>query len=156
MRKKNLSAEAKCARNSVCGIRAIFLVNENFPLLFPRFSMKIISWNVRGLNGLTKKRMMKRKIQQDKLVVLFIQETKCSSETLQMFMEKIWKGCKTTAIDAKGTKGEVAIAWNLAIIYLRDSSACAHAISASFHILGSNIHGHLLNIYSPQPLELKL
>ena len=62
MRKKILSAEDKCARNPIGGIRAICPVNRIFPFLFSRFSMNIISWNVRGLNGLTKKRMMKTKI----------------------------------------------------------------------------------------------
>ena len=78
MRNKILSAEDKCAWNLVGGINAICLVNENFPLLFPKFSMNIISWNIKGLNGLTKKRMMKTKIQQDKPIVLFIRESKCS------------------------------------------------------------------------------
>ena len=73
-----------------------------------------------------------------------------------MLMEKIWKGCHTTAIDANGAEENISIAWNPVVIELIDSSACSHATSTSFHILGSNIHGHLLNVYCPQPPEIKL
>ena len=89
-------------------------------------------------------------------MILLIQETKCSSKTLHPLMEKIWKGCQTIAIDANGTAGGISIAWNLIDIGLKDSSSCAHVISACFHILGSNIHGHLLNFYNSQPPDLKL
>ena len=118
--------------------------------------MYIISWNVIGMNGLSKKIMLKRKIQQDKTTILFIQETKFSSETLHQIMEKIWKGCQTMEIDATGVFREITISWNPADIVLSDSASCSHVIFASFHILRSNIHGHLLNVYNPQPPKLNL
>ena len=49
---------------------------------------------------------------QDKLFVLFLQETKCSSEDLVKLFTKVRKGSQSMAIDAKGSSGGIAIIWN--------------------------------------------
>ena len=44
--------------------------------------MKVLSWNVRGLGSLRKLRLLKKKIMQEKLDLVFLQETKCMNQKL--------------------------------------------------------------------------
>ena len=71
--------------------------------------MKLISWNVCGLNGPSKQRILKTKIQKDKPVVIFVQETKCTTEVTTQLMSKISKGCLYVTIDARGALGGISI-----------------------------------------------
>ena len=52
--------------------------------------MKIVSWNIRGCNHPRNIKTLSRKIKQEKTDVLFLQETKCSYETLMRMGQKIW------------------------------------------------------------------
>ena len=71
--------------------------------------MNIISWNVIGLNGPSKQRMLKQKLQKEKLVVIFIQETKSSIESLVGLMTRIWKEIQSIFIDAQGAARGISI-----------------------------------------------
>lgn len=51
--------------------------------------MKVISWNVRGLNGQTKQRLLKRKVQKEKPDIIFVQETKCASNIIKEVSRKL-------------------------------------------------------------------
>lgn len=41
-----------------------------------------------------------------------MQETKCSTNTLESILSKAWAGCQTITVDATGALGGLAIAWN--------------------------------------------
>ena len=53
-------------------------------------------------------------------------------------------------VDASGALGGLSITWNLQAISLTDFHASHYLIQATFHIIGTNIHGHLTNVYFPQ------
>eukprot|EP00253_Pinus_taeda_P027218 PITA_27218 len=112
--------------------------------------MKLVSWNVRGLNSPGKSRMLKNMIKMEKPQMCFLQEMKCNSATLGCILSKAWPGCRSVAVDATGASGGLAIAWNTQAIFLTDFHASHHLIQAAFHILGTNIHGNLSNVYFPQ------
>lgn len=118
--------------------------------------MKLISWNLRGLNGLGKYGMIKNLIQKEKPHIFFMQETKCSSTLLNTTLSKAWHGYHTMAVDAIAVSGGLAITWNAQAIELIDSHANHHFIQAIFHIIGTHVHGHLTNVYSPQATENKI
>eukprot|EP00253_Pinus_taeda_P003053 PITA_03053 len=80
----------------------------------------------------------------------FRQETKCNNSTLDSILSKAWPGCRATAVDASGASGGLAIAWNTHAIAISDLHASHYFIQATFHILGTNIHGNLSNVYFPQ------
>ena len=117
--------------------------------------MKHISWNVRGINGLGKYRMLKNMIQQEKPQILFLQETKCNSSVLGTLLAKAWPGSRSIAVDASGFSGGLAIIWEPQSISLMDYHASHNLIPATFHLVGTNIHGHLSNVYFPQDLASK-
>jgi exonuclease III len=50
--------------------------------------MKLISWNVCGLNAPSKHRMLKKRITQEKVEIVMIQETKCDRETMGKITKK--------------------------------------------------------------------
>lgn len=89
-------------------------------------------------------------IQHEKPHLLFMHETKCNTSTLASILSKAWSGCQTITVDATGASGGLAIAWNMQHISLTYFHASHHLIQATSHIIGTNIHGHLTNVYFPQ------
>jgi exonuclease III len=81
--------------------------------------------------------------------VLFLQETKCSSEDIDKLLPKCWKQGEAVSIDAIGTTGGLTILWNTNAIILENFSATRWAIKADYKLIGSNRPGHLINVYSP-------
>lgn len=156
MRKKNRSSKDHPARYRTGGVKAICPANRFLYHCYPKFSMKIISWNVIGLSGTLKDRMLKRKILQYIPFILFMQETKCSFSSSQSLLPKIWKGCQVIASDANGASGGITVAWNPNILYLDNFTSSHHSLSASFHILGIDLMGHIMNLYGPQTPSLKI
>ena len=112
--------------------------------------MKLLSWNIRGLNSPGKQKILKNMIQKEKPNILFLQETKCNSEILGTILSKAWPSCSSVAVDASGSSGGLAIAWDTLTIDLSDFHAGHHLIQAIFHPIGTNIQGHLSNVYFPQ------
>jgi len=82
--------------------------------------MKFISWNARGINGLSKHRMLYRKIHQEKPTILLIQETKRNSDNIQDLLLRLLKNSNSIAVDAAMAFGGLAIAWNPTTIILND------------------------------------
>jgi len=117
---------------------------------------KLTKYYIRGLNSPGKLRMLKNMIKLEKPQMCFLQETKCNSSTLGNILSKAWPGCRSVAVDALGASGGLAIAWNTQAVTLTDFHASQHLIQAAFHILGTNIHGNLSNVYFPQDTGSKI
>jgi len=117
--------------------------------------MKLISWNIRGLNSPRKGRLLKNMLMQEKPNILFVQETKCSMSILEKIAAKVWPGGQVTAVDAQGASGGLAILWDARLIQLSNIHANKNFIQAIFHLIGTNTHGHLTNVYFPQDTNLK-
>jgi len=118
--------------------------------------MKLISWNLRGLNGPGKLRMLKNMVKMEKPQICFFQETKCNSTTLERILSKAWPGCQSVVVDASSASGGLATAWNSQALNLSDFHASHNLIQATFHIVGTNIHGNLSNVYFPQEAREKI
>lgn len=58
-------------------------------------------------------------------------------------------------MDADGASGGLAIIWDLRAIRLNNFHAHRNFLQAIFHIIGTNIHGLLTNVYFPQETYLK-
>lgn len=112
--------------------------------------MKLISWNIRGLNSLGKRRILKNMMRQEKPQILFLQETKCNSYAVKSIAAKIWPGSLNAAVDAQGAIGGLVILWDSRTIKLDKIHANKNFIQGTFYIIGTNIHGLLTNVYSPQ------
>ena len=82
--------------------------------------MKIISWNIRGCNHPRKWKNLARKIKQERLDIIFLQETKCSSEGMGKFRENIWKGSRVMALDAASMVGGVVVLWRPNVVDVKE------------------------------------
>ena len=88
--------------------------------------------------------------------VVFLQETKCSEIYLKSIGGKAWKGCEIVAVDAIKADGCIGILWNLKEVFLYNFSKTQYSLSASFHIIGTDIRGFLTNVYGPPRAEQKV
>ena len=117
--------------------------------------MQITTWNIRGCNSALKKRLLKRRIDRDKSGIIFLREIKCSGEELASIAQKVWKGCESVAVDARGVVGGLGILWNPHVVLLSGFLATTCTLSAEFHILGTRIRGFISNVYGPSRVEQK-
>jgi len=117
--------------------------------------MKLLPWNIRGCSAPSKKRLLKKKIREEKPLVIFIQETKCSEESFKSIASKIWKNCEASTIDASSPAGGIGIIWNPLGLSITNFMATKFSISVEFHILGTNSKGFLTNVYGPFKLASK-
>jgi len=90
---KEKGAQNRFAKNhhswrNTYGIWEISEVDHVLQAPPPNFPMKLISWNMRGLNSPSKHRMLKNMIQLEKPAVVFLQETKSTSTTLENILRK--------------------------------------------------------------------
>ena len=99
--------------------------------------------------------MLKRKIKTERPTILFLQETKCSREDLEIFGRQFWKGTRVVAIDAVASGGGLRMLWNPNMVCLTSIFASRHLISACFHILGTTVKGVITNVYGPFQLAQK-
>jgi len=118
--------------------------------------MKLISWNMRGLNSPSKHRTLKNLIQLEKPSLVSLQETKSNNVSLERILTKAWTGSRSVSVDAIGASGGLAIPWNPQILMLQDFHATHFFIQASFHLIGTDLHGLLTNAYFLQDLHHKL
>eukprot|EP00253_Pinus_taeda_P030654 PITA_30654 len=117
--------------------------------------MKLISWNIRGLNSPRKSKLLKNLIMEEQPAIFFLQETKCSLNFIERAAAKAWAGSQVTAVEAQGASGGLAILWDARKIQLTNIHAHKSFIQACFHLIGTNIHGHLTNVYFPQETQQK-
>eukprot|EP00253_Pinus_taeda_P023692 PITA_23692 len=87
---------------------------------------------------------------QEKPQILFLQETKCNSSALERIAAKVLPGGLTATVDADGASRSLAILWDAQAIRLNNIHANKNFIQEIFHIIGTNIHGLLTNVYFPQ------
>eukprot|EP00253_Pinus_taeda_P034473 PITA_34473 len=86
----------------------------------------------------------------------FSSRNKSNSTILEKILRKIWVGCSSVTVDASGASGGLAIIWNPQLLTLQDFHTSHFFIQATFHLIGTYIHGHLSNVYFPQQLNQKL
>ena len=117
--------------------------------------MKLISWNIRGCNSELKQRLLRRKIQVEKLTIVFLQETKRGSVDLETFSKRLWKGATSVALDTKGVAGGIGILWNPNQVSLSNFVPSRNTLLAYFHVLGTVVRWVISNVYGPFQLAKK-
>jgi exonuclease III len=109
--------------------------------------MKIISWNIRGLNGRSKQKLLRDLIIEEAPDVVMLQETKCTSEEINRLLPYYWKQGGVVSIDATGTVGGLALLWNTNTVLLNNFCTTRWAITADYRLIGSDQPGHLTTVY---------
>lgn len=118
--------------------------------------MKIFSWNVRGLNGQTKQRLLKRKIQQEKLDLILVQETKCANNIIQIVNRKLGRRLEHMNIDSQGWEGGLVTWWNPHVLRVLSSEASIYYSALECQAIGNSNIYLCINVYGPKKLDEKL
>jgi len=117
--------------------------------------MKIISWNARGLNSQVKQRLLKRKIQKEKLDIMFVQETKCASNTMENINKRLGKHIKYMEISNHCWEGGLITLWDTRVIKILSAEATRSFIAIETQVIGNSETYLCTNVYEPQKLEEK-
>jgi exonuclease III len=100
--------------------------------------MKIISWNIRGLNGRSKQKMLRDLIFAEKPDIMLLQETKCTTEDIDRLLPHCWKQGEAVSTTATGTAGGLAILWNTNTTIMENFITTKWSITADYRLIGSN------------------
>jgi len=112
--------------------------------------MNIITWNIRGLNGRSKQRILRDCIIKEKPDILLLQETKCRGAEVEPIFQRIWKECTSITTDSIGASGGLAILWNPSNVTISKPFTTISTITAHFTVMGMNQEGAITNVYGPQ------
>jgi hypothetical protein len=111
--------------------------------------LKLVSWNVRGLNDPKKREVLKNWLRQWKVDVVCLQETKLNKVDWKM-IQSIWgnRFAGWEALNAEHTAGGVLLLWDKRVLELTDSkvgtfsvSCCWKGIIDGFEWVGTGMYG---------------
>jgi exonuclease III len=117
--------------------------------------MKIITWNIRGLNGRSKQRTLRDNIRVENPDILLLQETKCVGDEAEDIFQRCWRTCNSIHTDSNGVAGGLAILWNPATVIIDQPFSTVGTLTAHFRAIGSNKEGMITNAYGPQSAQDK-
>ena len=117
--------------------------------------MKIISWNIQGLNS-SRNRNILSKIKKTNTTIVFLQETKCPSNQLQEISKKIRKCNEGIGIDIRGYVGALGILRDPNRVNLEGFHGNQCFISVVFKVIGFSVEGVVKKNYGPHNAGEKL
>lgn len=74
--------------------------------------MKFTTWNIRGLGSKRKHRMLNNIMKQAALYIIFVQETKCSTQNLRQIHSKWVSRFEFLEVKAKNSAMGILTLWN--------------------------------------------
>jgi len=113
------------------------------------FLMKIISWNIRGLNGRSKQRLLHKRIMAENLNILLLQDTKCVILKVDSILARCWRQSNFMNIHSRGLTCGLDILWNSTTTILGNFFTTKWTILANYRAIGSNKEGIISNVYDP-------
>ncbi|XP_059067365.1 uncharacterized protein LOC131858218 [Cryptomeria japonica] len=109
--------------------------------------MKIISWNIRGLNSPHKQDVLRNLVREHKPDIVIIQETKMNKEKVEKI--KLFKDGEVFSGISDGASGGIAIFWNLRRVSGEPVKQDINLDFIRFHHIGDGTSLLLTNIYAP-------
>lgn len=110
--------------------------------------MKLISWNVRGLNAPNKRRLIKSQLDLIKCDLVMLQETKLSDVSANVLFSS-WKNWNFLSCSFVGASGGLALLWNDYNIEIQLVSSTVHWMLFLVTSKVSKVKFWLFNIYAP-------
>jgi exonuclease III len=117
--------------------------------------MKIINWNIRGLNSPRKQRILKNRLRKEQPDLCFIQETKCNLDRMETISKKHWSKYKILVVESQQMVGGILTLWNPQSVNLLSAEATRHTLSVNMQVIGNTTEVLCTNVYGPQVLEEK-
>jgi exonuclease III len=117
--------------------------------------MKIVTWNIRGLNGISKQRTLRDCIRVENPDILLLQETKCVGEEAEDIFWRCWRVCDSIHMDSNGVAGGLEILWNPTTVIIDQPFSTVGMLMTHFKVIGSTKEGMITNAYGPQSAQDK-
>jgi exonuclease III len=111
--------------------------------------MKIITWNIRGLNIPRKQRILKNRMRKEQSNLCFIQETKYIVDRMETISKKQWSNYKTLVVEGQRMAGGILTLWNPQVMNLLATEATRHTLSINMQIIGNTEVILCTNVYGP-------
>ena len=117
--------------------------------------MKVITWNIRGLNNPRKQGNLKNRVNMEQPYICFIQDTKCNMDIMEIISKKYWNKYKFLTIESQNTVGGILTLWNPQSVNLLSVEATRHTLFVKMQVIGKMEEVLCTNVYGPQALEEK-
>ncbi|MCI25649.1 cytochrome P450 [Trifolium medium] len=118
--------------------------------------MKILSWNIRGLGGLEKRKAVSRLVGDKHPFILCLQETKMQVCDASL-CSAIW-GCSSydfSYLSSVGASGGLLTIWDSSEVEVWASTSREHVLWCHGRFIKSGEHFYLANVYAPCDLCAK-
>jgi exonuclease III len=105
----------------------------------PQLSMmNIITWNIIGLNGRPKQRILRNYVKLEDPDILLLQQTKCAGNMEEEAFKICWQDCKFPYTKSKGVVGGISILWNPTKIILEPTFSTLGTLTSKYIAIGSS------------------
>ncbi|XP_070017166.1 uncharacterized protein [Nicotiana sylvestris] len=112
--------------------------------------IKVISWNVRGLNDKKKREIIKSQVQNWRADIICMQETKVEGD-IEEIVRQIWGGrwVRYASLEASGTRGGILLLWDCRVWKGEVLQTGAYTLTCKFEALLQNFQCHITRVYAP-------
>lgn len=117
--------------------------------------MKITTWNIRGLNGTSKRLILKNRLFTQSPDLVLLQESKCSTNGKETIKKLFAKGYQCISTEAIGQAGELLMFWNKNKFFMQNALSTKHSLSVIFNMPDSKQMICITNVYGPQRIQEK-
>lgn len=114
-----------------------------------RIFMKILSWNIRGLNNPHKHDLLANMVRDNQSDIILIQETKMSAKKVFKIKNMFFKDCGCQVVDSDGASSGVETFWNPKMVVRTKLFSFENHVASSFLCFRENFSWVLSNIYAP-------
>ena len=89
------------------------------------------------MHSKSQQQFLRRRVEEDKLDILMLQETKSIELLARKTIQKCWRPLDAIAIDAQGYSCGMVLAWNQTTIQLETYWKTKRDITTKFHYIGT-------------------
>ena len=112
--------------------------------------IKILSWNVRGVNDPVKRSVIKGFLRSNRVDLVCFQETKVQQMNVGMVRSLgVGRYLNWIALDAEGSAGGILLLWDKRRISLEDSVAGSFSVSCQFRMVEDGFQWVFSGVYGP-------
>ena len=118
--------------------------------------IKILSWNVRGVNDSNKRKVIKNLIRTNRVDLVCLQETKVQKMNNDMVRSLgVGRFLNWTALNAEGSAGGILLFWDKRRISMVDSMVGSFSVSCLFKMVEDRFQWAFTGVYDPVEKNLR-
>ena len=118
--------------------------------------MNFTTWNIRGIGNRSKKRNLSNRMKEEKLDMVFIQETKCAMEKIRDIHNKWLCKYEYLEVKANNSAGGILTQWDPQKFGILEAEPSRNYLSLVCSPVGDKETYMITNVYGPQQQMDKL